>query len=150
MPAIITISAKIIEPARFPIYVQSQPNIESAKVTVPLRVPLKISRLYPVNNSEPPIITSDNAIPNVIPATILPKPGFIAERGAEKENPKITQNKKKNPANTESVKKPVRLCFIAVAFFNDIPASVSTAAVYNINYSPQKSCCKNYSNNATS
>src|SRR3990167_8523597 len=45
MPDKITISAKIIEPARFPIYVQSQPNIASAKVTVPLRVPLKISRL---------------------------------------------------------------------------------------------------------
>src|SRR3990172_47395 len=71
-------------------------------------------------------------------------PGFIAATGAAQKNKKITQNQIKKPASTESVKKPVRLCFIDVAFFKDTAARVSTAPVYNINYSPLKCCCEDH------
>src|SRR3990167_1595970 len=90
IPATIIISAKSIDPPRLPMYVQNQPNMESLSDTVPLKVPLNINRLYPVNNSAPPIITRDNAIPNVAPATILPMPGFIAATGAAQINASIT------------------------------------------------------------
>ena len=75
-----------IEPVKFPIKLTIQTLIVSSQETVLFNDPTAITKLFPVNNSDPAKITRLKATPNDNPITI-----FVAGELAELSNPPIVK-----------------------------------------------------------